>query len=96
MKPSTVIKGKRELILEIAARHGASNVRVFGSVARGEDTSRSDLDLLVDMEEERPLSDLGEFSADVEEFLRCRVQVVTADTLNRRIRDRILTEAVPL
>jgi predicted nucleotidyltransferase len=88
--------GKRDQILAIAARYGASNVRVFGSVARGEDTDKSDLDLLVDMDEERPLSDLGEFVADVQEALNCRVQAVTSDSLHRLLRSRILAEARPL
>jgi predicted nucleotidyltransferase len=96
MKPSFAIRGKRNEILEIAARYGASNVRVFGSVARGEDTEKSDLDLLVDMDEERPLSDLGEFVADVQDALHCKVQAVISDSLHRLLKDRILGEASPL
>jgi uncharacterized protein len=96
MKPSLALHGKREKILEIAARYGASNVRVFGSVARGEDTTKSDLDLLVDMEEDRPLSDLGIFVDDVQEILPCRVQAVISDSLHRLLKDRILSEAIPL
>ena len=96
MKPSIALNGKREQILEIAARYGAYNVRIFGSVARGEDTERSDLDLLVDMDEDRPLSDLGLFAADVQDALHCEVQAVTSDGLHRLLRNRIMREAVPL
>jgi predicted nucleotidyltransferase len=96
MKPSIEIREKRERILDIAKRHGARNVRVFGSVARGEDTERSDLDLLVDMDEDRPLSDLGEFVEDVRGALKCKVQAVTSDSLNRLLKERILSEARPI
>lgn len=93
MKPSVAIRGKRDQILEIAERYGARNVRIFGSVARGEDTRRSDLDLLVDMDEDQPLSDLGELVADLEDALHCRVQAVISDSIHARLRDRILGEA---
>lgn len=96
MKPSQALHRNREQILEIAARHGATNVRVFGSVARGEDTERSDLDLLVDMDDECSLSDLGEFVEDLRDVLNCKVQAVTSDGLNRLLRERILNEAVAL
>ena len=96
MKPSLAIRDKRDQILEIAARYGASNVRVFGSVARGEDTERSDLDLLVDMDEDRSLWDLGEFVGDVRDALECEVQIVTSDSLHRLLRKRILSEATQL
>ena len=96
MKPSIALNGKRDEILQIAERYGASNVRVFGSVARGEDTERSDLDLLVDMDDDRPLSDLAVFAEDVREALHCRVQAVTADSLHRLLKKRILSEAIPL
>ena len=93
MKPSVAMRGKREQILEIAARHGASNVRVFGSVARGEDTNRSDLDLLVDMDEDRPLSDLGLFVEDLQDMLHCKVQAITSDGIHRLLQTNIIREA---
>jgi uncharacterized protein len=96
MKPSLALQGNQELIKQIAARYGASNVRVFGSVARGEDTERSDLDLLVDMEEDRSIWDLAELQGDVREALRCDVQIVLSDSLHRLLRDRILGEARPI
>jgi hypothetical protein len=96
MKPSSALRNKRDEVLAIAARHGARNVRVFGSVARGEDTERSDLDLLVDMDDNRPLSDLGMFAEDVRDALQCKVQAVTSDGLHRLLRKRIMREARPL
>ena len=96
MRPSEALREKRDQILEIAARHGASNVRVFGSVARGEDTERSDLDLLVDLDENVSLSDLGLFAEDVHDLLLCDVQAVSSDGLHRLLRDRILREAKAL
>ena len=77
-----LIKEKREQILEIAAKHGAFNVRVFGSVARGEDTENSDLDFLIDY--------------DLEDLLKCKVDVVTEQGLKARIRERVLAECVVL
>ncbi len=96
MRPSLALNAKRDQILEIAARYGATNVRVFGSVARGEDTERSDLDLLVDMDDDRCLWDLGEFTEDVKDALHCKVQIVISDSLHRLLKDRILGEATPI
>ena len=91
-----LIREKRQEILEIAARHGAYNVRMFGSVARGEADEASDVDILVELEPNRSLLDLGGFLADVQELLGCKVDVVTEKGLKTRIRDRVLQEAVPL
>jgi hypothetical protein len=90
------LKSKREEILRLASRHGASNVRVFGSLARGEADERSDVDLLVDLEPGRNLLDLGGFLMDLRDLLRRNVDVVTERSLKARIRSRILQEAVPL
>ncbi len=87
---------RREDIVRAAARHGAHNVRVFGSAARGETTQGSDLDLLVDLEPGRSLLDLGALLMDLQELLGCRVDVVTERGLRERIRDRVLREARPL
>ncbi len=87
---------KREEILRIAARHGARNVRVFGSVARGEAGEQSDIDLLVDVGPGRTPFFPGGLLADLEELLGCKVDVVTAEGLHWYIRDRVLKEAVPL
>jgi len=87
---------KREDILSIAARYGASNVRIFGSVAQGEADEKSDIDLLVDMEPDRSLFDLGRLLTDLQDLLGCEVDVVPEDSLRERIRERVLKEAVAL
>lgn len=91
-----LLKKKREEILGIAAKYGARNVRVFGSVARGEADEASDIDFLVEMEAGRSLLDLGGLQAELEEILGCRVDVVTEKGLKARIRSRVLGEAVPV
>ena len=93
---SRLIERHREKILELAARHGATEVRVFGSLARGEGTERSDLDLLVTLEEKRSLLDLVGLKQDIEELLHRSVDVVTEPALSPYIRDRVLAEATPL
>lgn len=87
---------KRDDILNLAARYGAYNVRVFGSVARGEADEKSDIDFLVNMEKGRSLFDLGGLLMDLEELLGCNVDVVTEKGLRERIRDRVLKEAIAL
>lgn len=88
--------GHRDCILNSAMRHGMRHVRVFGSVARGEATSASDLDLLVEVEPGRSYLDLVGFLQDVEAELGHRVDVVTDGGLSPYLRDRIYAEAVPL
>lgn len=78
--PSTItqqIQTKREAILHLAQTCGASNLRIFGSVARGEDTRTSDLDLLIDLEPNRSLFDLGGLAMDLQDLLGCPVDIVT-------------------
>lgn len=87
---------KREEILRIAAQHGAQNVRIFGSTARGEAEEDSDVDVLVDLEAGRSLFDLGGLLMDLQDLLGRKVDVVTEKGLRTRIRDRVLREAVPL
>ncbi|MBZ5563679.1 MAG: nucleotidyltransferase family protein [Acidobacteriia bacterium] len=91
-----LLQGRREEIVRIAARHGATNVRVFGSVARGEARPDSDVDFLVDLEGGRSLLDLGGLLMDLEALLGRGVDVVTETGLRERIRGRVLREAVPL
>ena len=87
---------RREEILRLAAFRGARNVRVFGSVARGDSSERSDIDFLVDLEPGRSLLDLGGLNLDLERLLGSRVDVVSSRGLRERVRDRVLREAVPL
>ena len=94
MKLQQLLKEKREDILAVAARHGAFNVRVFGSVARGEETEDSDIDLLIDY-------DLTKISAwfpggllmDLQDLLYRKVDIVTEQGLSYLIKDRVLAEA---
>lgn len=97
-RPPTLeeLRARREEILEIAARHGASNIRVFGSVARGDTDGASDVDFLVDMESGRSLFDMGGLLMDLADLLDCDVDVVTPKSLRERIRERVLTEAKAL
>ena len=91
-----VIKAQREPILDIAAKHGARRLRVFGSVARGDARADSDLDLLVAMEDGRSLIDLIGLGQDLEELLGRRVDVVSEGGLSPHIRERVLAEAIAL
>ena len=87
------IERNREEILRIAARHGARNVRVFGSVARGEDRFDSDVDLLVEMQDDRSLLDLVGLEQELEELLQRKVDVLTDASIHPAIRQRITAEA---
>lgn len=91
-----ILKEKRDEILRIAARYGASNVRVFGSVARGEANAQSDVDLLVELERGRSLLDHAALMLDLERLLGRRVDVATERGLKPQIREHILREAVRL
>ena len=83
-------------IWECASKHGARNVRVFGSVVRGEAGSVSDVDLLVEMEAGRSLLDLLGLEQELEDLLGTRIHVVSDDGLSPQIRDRVHAEAIPL
>ncbi|MGN6593112.1 MAG: nucleotidyltransferase family protein [Terriglobales bacterium] len=87
---------RRSQILNLAARHGARNLRVFGSVARGGQTGHSDLDLLVEWEPGRSLLDHAALVADLEDLLGAKVHLGTERSLHWYVRDRILAEARPL
>ena len=91
-----IIGDRKEQILEIARRHGAFHVRVFGSVADGSADEKSDVDFLVDMEKGRSLFDLGGLLTDLRELLGREVDVVTEASLRDRIRDDVLRQAVSL
>ena len=87
---------KRSAILDLARLHGATNVRVFGSVARSEAGPDSDIDFLVDLEAGRNIFDLGELLADLRDLLHSPVDLVESSCLHPVIRDRVLAEAKPL
>jgi predicted nucleotidyltransferase len=91
-----LLRGKRDEIQRIAARHGARNIRVFGSVARGEARPGSDLDLLVEAGPETSSWFPAGLILDLEEALGCKVQVVTEKGLHPDLREGVLREAVPL
>ncbi len=96
MSLQELLQAKREDILRTASKYGAFNVRVFGSVARGEADEKSDIDLLVDMEPHRSLLELAGFLIELEELLGHNVDVVPEDCLRTRIKERVLKEAVAL
>ncbi len=96
MEIKQLIAEKREEIFEIAAKHGAANVRIFGSVARGDAGESSDIDMLVEVGENTSPWFPGGLIADLEDLLGRRVHVVTVGALHSYIRDRVLQEAVPL
>jgi len=87
------LQEKRDDVLRIAAGHGAFNVRIFGSVARGDERPESDLDFLVEMDEGRSLLDLSRLWQDLEDLLGCKVHVTEPEGLHWYVRDRILEEA---
>lgn len=88
-----IIGEKREAILALAAKHGASNVRVFGSVAEGKADEASDVDFLVDMEPNRSLFDVGGLLMDLQDLLGRKVDVVTEAGLHWYIREKVIQQA---
>ena len=97
MRLKQLLHEKREEILKISSKHGAYNVRIFGSVARGDDTKDSDIDFLIDY-------DLNKISPwfpggllmDLQDLLGCKVDIVTEKGLSKFIKNRVLDEAKPL
>lgn len=96
MNKTELLAAKREEILQIAARYGAHNVRVFGSVARGDAGPESDIDFLVDMDPGRSLFDLGGLLMDLHKLLGVDVDIATEKGLRSRIHDQVLKEAIVL
>ncbi|MDD1728919.1 MAG: nucleotidyltransferase family protein [Methanospirillum sp.] len=91
-----LVAQKREEILQIGSRYGVYNIRLCGSVSRGTDTSHSDIDFLVSMKEGRTLLDLGSFQMDLKALLGCDVDVMTDGGLKKRLKERVLKDAVLL
>ena len=96
MSLEQLLRDKRDDIKRIAARHGAYNLRVFGSVARGEAGPASDIDILVDVGPTTSSWFPAGLILDLEDLLGRRVEVITEKALNPELRDRVLREAIPL
>lgn len=91
-----ILSEKREQILAIAARYGARNVRVFGSVARGDADENSDVDFIVEFDESSSLMDHAAMMLELEALLGRRVDIAPEKCLRPRVRERVMQEAVPL
>ena len=91
-----VIQDRKEQILALSAKYGASNVRIFGSVANGTADEKSDIDFLVDLEKGRSLFDLGGLLMDLQGLFNRKVDVVTENGLHWYIKERIIKEAKPI
>jgi len=96
MKPSQALQLNRVAVREIALRHRVRNIRVFGSVMRGEDTDDSDLDILVDPTPETTLMDIGTIQYELRKLLGISVDVLTPNALPDNFRDKVRTEAIPV
>ena len=96
LKLKTILENKKQIILDTAARYGAFNIRIFGSVARGDDDENSDVDFLVELETGRSLLDLGGLLTELQDLLGRPVDVVTENGLKERIREQVLKEVVSL
>ncbi len=96
MEIKELLQEKRAEILKIAAQYGASNVRIFGSVARGEATANSDIDFLMDIQAGRSLLNRIALIQDLEDLLDRKVDVAKPEILHECIREQVLKEAIPL
>lgn len=90
------LQSAREQVLAVAYRHGARNLRIYGSVARGQDRPGSDLDLLVDLERGRSLLEVIALRQELEALLHCQVDLAEAHQLHPLIRDQVLAQATAL
>jgi hypothetical protein len=90
------LRQRRKAVLACAARHGATNVRVFGSVARGEERPGSDVDLVVDLAPRTGLFEIGTLRRELTEILGAPVDVAPSDSLRPRVRAEIERDGVPL
>ena len=94
--PAELLKAKRDEILAVAAKYGAHDIRVFGSVAKGKASDDSDIDLLVKLERGRTLLDRVRLVKELEVLLGRKVDLATENSLKPTIRAQVLSEAVPL
>lgn len=95
-KEKPLTKTIRAAALRVAKKHGAKRVRIFGSFVRGEQTKRSDIDLLVRMPKGATLFDIAGFKIDLEKELKRKVDIVEDHCIKPRLRSRILSEAIAL
>lgn len=96
MRPSQALNIHREQIRSIVMAHRATNVRVFGSVIRNEDTDSSDLDLLIDPTPETSLMDIGAIRFELKKLLGINVDILTPNSLPDTFRERVLQESIPV
>ena len=96
MRPSKALRTYREQIRSVVLAHRATNVRVFGSVARGEDTDASDLDLLIDPTPETSLMDIGAIRFELKTLLGINVDVLTPNSIPDTYREQVLQESIPV
>lgn len=96
MKPSVALQTHREEIRGIALGHRVTNIRVFGSAARGDDTDDSDLDLLVDPTQETTLMDIGAIRLELSRLLGIPVDVLTPKSLPPKFREHVIKQAMPV
>ena len=96
MRPSQVLNSHREQIRAIVMAHRATNVRVFGSVVRNEDTDSSDLDLLIDPTSETSLMDIGAIRFELKNLLGINVDILTPNSLPDTLRAKVLQESIPV
>jgi len=96
MKPSEALNKNRVQIRQIVASHHASNARVFGSVAKGEDTDQSDLDILIDPTNETTLFDIGAIRRKLKSLLEVTVYVLTPNALPDHLRDEVISSSIPV
>lgn len=96
LRPSEALQSHRVAIRRVVQAHRAGNVRVFGSVARGQDTAQSDLDLLIDPTPETTLFDIGAIRLELRALLGVPVDVLTPNALPEHVRAAVLAEALPV
>jgi predicted nucleotidyltransferase len=96
MRPSEILKLKRAEVLQIAEKYGVKNIRVFGSVARGEDDEKSDVDLLAEFPEGTTYIRYFTFVHELEKILSCKVDIVSQIGLKPRIREIVMREVLPI
>lgn len=91
-----ILKAKRNAIMLLAQQWGAYNIRVFGSVARGDAGPNSDVDFLVKFESNRSLLDHGGLLTDLQDMLNCKVDVISENGMRPRLREQVSKDAIPL